>query len=120
MTGAKYFSDQLAANGGSFLKALGGYNGWQPGMTVVSQSSPAISVVFCNTESIFSRPPLLACAIPRATRRTTLTSRCCIPMIISKALTTMLYSLHQTLNGWLLNRDAYALHLGKYFNLDGC
>ena len=36
MTGAKYFSDQLAANGGSFFKTLGEYNGWEEGMTVVS------------------------------------------------------------------------------------
>ena len=36
MTGAKYFSDVLADNGGSFFLALGTYNGWIEGMTVVS------------------------------------------------------------------------------------
>ena len=30
------------------------------------------------------------------------------------------HSLFQTANGWLLNKDAYSMHLGKYFNLDAC
>lgn len=75
MTGAKYFSDQLAANGGSFLKTLGQYNGWVEGMTIVSIF---FGVVLHDPEGIFSRPPLLVCAILPATRRTTLTSRCSI------------------------------------------
>ncbi|RPD74292.1 lysozyme-like protein, partial [Lentinus tigrinus ALCF2SS1-7] len=28
--------------------------------------------------------------------------------------------LQQTMNGWLLNKDPYANHMGKYFNLDDC
>lgn len=51
MTGAKYFSDQLALNGGNVLKAIGYYNGWPDGMTVVSIFS-AINVVFRVIESI--------------------------------------------------------------------
>ena len=35
MTGAQYFSSQLAANGNSFFLTLGSYNGWTLGMTVV-------------------------------------------------------------------------------------
>ena len=35
MTGAQYFSDQLAGNNNSFFLTLGSYNGWKQGMTVV-------------------------------------------------------------------------------------
>jgi hypothetical protein len=81
MTGAKYFSDQLAANGGSFLKTLGGYNGWQPGMTIVSAFSRGPTGLFHNTEGIFSRHRLLVCAILPATHRITLTSRLSILVV---------------------------------------
>jgi soluble lytic murein transglycosylase-like protein len=33
--GAKYFVQQLQANGGNILRTLGGYNGWTVGMTKV-------------------------------------------------------------------------------------
>jgi hypothetical protein len=35
-------------------------------------------------------------------------------------LTIRFSSLHQYFNGWLQGKNAYALHLGKYFNLDVC
>lgn len=81
MTGAKYFSDQLAANGGDFFKTLGAYNGWEDGMTV--DYATRMRYTACHAQN-------------------------------------NLDYLHQTVNGWLQNKDAYSLHLGKYFNLDGC
>ena len=35
-TGAAFFAQTLSDNGGSLLKTFGNYNGWQPGLTVVS------------------------------------------------------------------------------------
>ncbi|KAF9653817.1 lysozyme-like protein [Thelephora ganbajun] len=80
-TGAKYFSDQLAANGGNFLMTLGGYNGWVKGMNVDYATRMRWS--FCRAQN-------------------------------------NLDYLFQTVNGWLLGKNAYSMHLGKYFNLDVC
>ena len=33
---------------------------------------------------------------------------------------TPAFSLHQVMNGWLLNVNPYNTHMGKYFNLDVC
>ena len=59
MTGVKHFFDQLAANGGSFFKILGEYNGWEEGMTVVS----AFLKIRSNgaSENIPNRATRLAC-----------------------------------------------------------
>ena len=34
--GTAFFAQTLSDNGGSLLKTFGNYNGWQPGLTVVS------------------------------------------------------------------------------------
>jgi hypothetical protein len=76
MTGAQFFSDQLAANGNSFFLTLGSYNGWKQGMTVVRIFSLAIGCVLGGTEGSSYRLTLPASAIPTATLRTTSTSEC--------------------------------------------
>ncbi|KAF9793374.1 lysozyme-like protein [Thelephora terrestris] len=81
MTGAKYFSSQLAASDGNFFLALGSYNGWVEGMTV--QYATRMRYTACHAQN-------------------------------------NLDYLHQTVNGWLQNKDAYALHLGEYFNIADC
>ena len=120
-TGAKYFSDSLAENGGNFLLTLGRYNGWEQGMDIVSTL-----LLLVASRTIFTIPSprvtLLACATPNAMRRTTLTSGCPILDILFEISNdhAHAHSLFQTCNGWLLNKDAYQLNLGKYHNLDGC
>lgn len=117
-TGAKYFADTLAANGGNFFLTLGGYNGWEKGMNVVSTFS--YRLLFPRSKGTFPRPTLLVCAGPPAVRRTISTSRCLVPWTKRGVSNDSAHSLFQTANGWLLNKDAYSLRLGKYFNLDGC
>ena len=39
MTGADFFSGLISDNGGNVLKAIGQYNGWFQGLTVVSIES---------------------------------------------------------------------------------
>lgn len=43
MTGAKFIADTLADNNGDVLETIGAYNGWTPGMTVVSAYDCALS-----------------------------------------------------------------------------
>lgn len=83
-TGASYFAQTLANNGGDVLKSIGQYNGWQPGLTFDSATRARYS-------------------------------SCC------RCQNNVDY-LHQFLNGWCQNRNAYDtnLRLGKYFNLDVC
>lgn len=52
--------------------------------------------------------------------RTTSTSKCFVVGVELKVSYNCAHSLFQTANGWLLNKDAYSMHLGKYFNLDVC
>ncbi|KAF9454021.1 glycoside hydrolase family 23 protein [Macrolepiota fuliginosa MF-IS2] len=81
-TGAKYFADTLASNGGDVLKSIGGYNGWSLGLTY----KEATAARYGN---------------------------CC------RCQQNLDY-LHQFLNGWCQNINAYDDQLGKYFNLDVC
>jgi hypothetical protein len=83
-TGAHFFSQTLADNGGNVLTSIGMYNGWYPGLTYAKAT---------------------------AARH----SSCC------RCQNNLDY-LHQFLNGWLQNIDAYSssLRLGEYFNLDVC
>ena len=41
-TGAAFFAQTLSDNGGSLLKTFGNYNGWQPGLTVVSTQPASV------------------------------------------------------------------------------
>ncbi len=36
MTGAQFFSGLISSNGGNILLAIGEYNGWSKGLTIVS------------------------------------------------------------------------------------
>ena len=82
MTGAKYFSDSLAANNGNVLLTIGQYNGWHQGMTFADATAAALNGGNCRAQN-------------------------------------NLDYLHQFLNGWIQNVDAYTHDppLGKYFNL---
>lgn len=83
-TGASYFAQTLANNGGDVLVSIGQYNGWRRGLTFEQATAARYS-------------------------------NCC------RCQNNMDY-MHQFLNGWCQNRNAYdsGLRLGRYFNLDVC
>jgi len=80
-TGAKYFSNSLAANGGNLLLTIGAYNGWSQGLTVGSATAIRWSCCRCQQNLDY---------------------------------------LHQFMNGWIQNVNAYDHTLGAYFNLNVC
>lgn len=120
MTGAKYFANTLNANNGDLLKSIGSYNGWFTGMTYVCISI-CFSEPFAYTAS--SERCHQGCAhwllpLPKQLGLV----RTFLPMKPSGLTYSLLFSLHQFLNGWMMNVDAYMHNpkLGKYFNLNVC
>jgi len=49
-TGAKFFSDTLAANNGNVLLTVGNYNGWSAGMTE-AQATAAADTSCCRCQN---------------------------------------------------------------------
>jgi hypothetical protein len=128
-TGAKYFADTLSGNGGSVLVSIGEYNGWAPGLTQVrvicNPSAHTVGFQFDTITEMRRRKKRPQPGTRRAAgARTTWTSASLSfpspSKLYSLTISRSLFSLHQYMNGWLQNIDAYAANLGKYHNLDGC
>lgn len=118
-TGANFFADTLKGNGGDLLLSIGQYNGWFRGLTIVS--SAMLRLFGWDLSTMTGRTRLLLRLVqPVAAARTILISEGVSHHRVSLSLTVD--SLHQFLNGWCQNIDAYNnnFRLGKYFNLDRC
>jgi hypothetical protein len=66
-TGAHFFSQTLADNGGNVLTSIGMYNGWYPGLTYVRGYifPPSISwLIFICTGQGHRRTPLFMLPLP--------------------------------------------------------
>lgn len=119
MTGAQFFSSLLSSNDNNVLLATGMYNGWTKGLTIVSRVEPSLMIALLMLLLSRLRPPRQLARIA-APARTTWTSKL-ILFRSSGTFLTIVNSLTQTLNGWLLNRDPSASpRIGQYFNLDQC
>jgi len=80
--GAALLRQLIDGNPNNFFAAIGGWNGWYPGMTYNDVMAHRSSCCYCQQNLDY---------------------------------------LHQILNGWLQNRDAYATpRMGEFFNLDIC
>lgn len=119
MTGAQFFASLLSSNDNNVLLAIGMYNGWTKGLTIVSRVESLSMIVLLML--LFSRlRQLRQPALIAAPARTTWTSELTLFRSHS-AFLTIVNSVTQTVNGWLLNRDPSASpRIGKYFNLDQC
>jgi hypothetical protein len=119
-TAASYFAATLKQNTGNVLASIGDYNGWFVGMTYV-RVLQYLSGALMNILSLCRRMPPRRAILLVADVKTTLTST--EFSLVNYNMIDGLFrfcSLHQFLNGWMQNINAYEAHLGKYFNLDSC
>lgn len=106
-TGTKYFATVLANHGGSVLEAIGEYNGWYKGMTVVSLGF----LLILATAHLFSGQRTFPTLLPTELGLVRISYR-------SLFLVSSLCSLQQFVNGWIQGLSGY--DLGHYHNGGNC
>lgn len=102
------------------LLSIGSYNGWRKGLTYVCSLVLQPCADTHNISRIRARQ-LLQPRAAAADARITVTSKSLVYYGVDVS-NEVSFSLHQFLNGWIQNINAYdqGLRLGKYFNLDVC